>query len=222
MANVLDIAKWFVKYNLDTPRNSLEGNMKLQKLIYFSQLVHLAKYNEVLFDEPILAYENGCVIEEVRVAYKNDHYSFVSQSNTLKEDFNDNQLETLKITAEIFGKITPEELSELNHLHSSWIEAYERSKGIGGFRFREHGVISIDVIRENDLQKINKMLDAFEVSYNYKQEYIIVNGVTFYYDPREIKLTNQVISELEEYSRENNSDTSYSVYLDEKIGLVVF
>lgn len=29
--NVFDYAKWFLDNNLDTPRNTFKGNMKLQK-----------------------------------------------------------------------------------------------------------------------------------------------------------------------------------------------
>lgn len=218
-AHVLDVAKWFVKHNFDSPRNSLEGNMKLQKLIYFAQLIHLAKFDEPLFDEPILAYENGCVVEQVRTAYKNNCYSFVYQARTLKECFAPNQIETLRITAEIFGKIEPDELSELNHLHLGWKEAYSQSKGNDGFRYRENSVVSLDVIRENDLKEINEMLDAFEITQGYKQHYIVIDGVTFYYDPQEIELTERVISELKEFPKD---EIAYSLCFDENVGLIIY
>jgi uncharacterized phage-associated protein len=217
--DVFDVAKWFIKYNYDTPRNTLDGNMKLQKLLYFAQLIHLAKFDEVLFNEPILAFENGCVIEKVRVAYKNDHHSFISQANSYTENFNQKQNETLLITAEIFGKSKPEELSELNHFDFSWKEAYDRSKGFSGFRYREDSIVSVDVIRKNDLIRINKMLDAFELAQNYKQDRIIINGVTFYYDPQKIKMTEEVMSRLKEFPTD---ESEYSVCLDESVGLVIY
>ena len=34
-ATVFDYAKWFLENNLDTPRNTFKGNMKLQKLLFF-------------------------------------------------------------------------------------------------------------------------------------------------------------------------------------------
>lgn len=57
--NVLDYTKWFLENNLDTPRNTFKGNMKLQKLLFFAQLISLTKNNKLLFDEQFCAFENG-------------------------------------------------------------------------------------------------------------------------------------------------------------------
>ena len=54
-ASALDVAKWFIKNGYDNPRNTHEGEAKLQELLYFAQLIHLAKHGDVLFNEPILA-----------------------------------------------------------------------------------------------------------------------------------------------------------------------
>ena len=56
---VFDYAKWFLENDLDTPRNTFKGNMKLQKLLFFAQLISLAKNNKLLFDEEFCAFENG-------------------------------------------------------------------------------------------------------------------------------------------------------------------
>ena len=43
MKNVFDYAKWLMDNNLDNPRNTFKGNMKLQKLLFFAQLISPAK-----------------------------------------------------------------------------------------------------------------------------------------------------------------------------------
>ena len=35
------IAKWFIAQNLDNPSNTGKGNMKIKKLLFFSQLIYM-------------------------------------------------------------------------------------------------------------------------------------------------------------------------------------
>ncbi len=45
------------------------SNLKLQKLLYYSQGFHLALFNRPLFEEDILAWEHGPVVREVYRRY---------------------------------------------------------------------------------------------------------------------------------------------------------
>lgn len=61
-----------VKYN---DRNFYEGNVRLNKYLFLSQVVYLAKYNKKLFKDNFCAYENGPVIVEIMKSFpvlKND------------------------------------------------------------------------------------------------------------------------------------------------------
>ena len=62
MLKAIDAAKWFVNQNCDMPRNTFDGNMKLQKMLFFAQLIHLARTGELLFEDPILAFKQGSVV----------------------------------------------------------------------------------------------------------------------------------------------------------------
>ena len=56
--NPNDVAKWFCNQNIIEDLNSEEGNTKLQKLLFFSQLIYMAKHNgEIMFDEKFNAYK---------------------------------------------------------------------------------------------------------------------------------------------------------------------
>ena len=59
MSNALDFAKVFLKRGLDTNRDTYDGNMKLQKLLFFSNLVSIAEKGKPLFTDPIYAFANG-------------------------------------------------------------------------------------------------------------------------------------------------------------------
>ena len=60
--------KNIVDYNNHT---SYEGNIRLNKYLFLSQVVYLAKYNQKLFLDDFLAYDNGPVINEVMNSYLN-------------------------------------------------------------------------------------------------------------------------------------------------------
>lgn len=61
--SALDIAKFFLSVGPVT-------NLKLQKLIYFAYETYLLKTGKRLFEEPIVAFKHGPVVEEVYHIYK--------------------------------------------------------------------------------------------------------------------------------------------------------
>ena len=61
--NPNDVAKWFCSQGIIENLNSEEGNMKLQKLLFFAQLIYMAKHNgETMFEEKFNAFKNGMVL----------------------------------------------------------------------------------------------------------------------------------------------------------------
>ena len=73
MRDVYDFAKYFIKNGADSKPNTYDGNMKLQKLLVLSDLANIAENGKLLFPDPVLAFQNGCVVEKVRLRYKNDY-----------------------------------------------------------------------------------------------------------------------------------------------------
>lgn len=215
MIRAIDVAKWFINANCDNPRNTYDGNMKLQKLICFSQLVHLARTGDVLFKDPIYAFANGSVVEEVRLFYKNNINTLISEAKQLN-DFNEEEITTLQITKDIFCNLSARELSKLNHLHKSWKIAYNRSL-VNGIPQKHLSEIRISDIKEYDLNNIRDMIKAYELGMNLSH-YEVINGNKFYYDPTEITLTEEIIAELEEFE---GTDGSYVIYQDQDLGLII-
>jgi uncharacterized phage-associated protein len=214
--SAFDVAKWFIKNQLDSPRNTYDGNMKLQKLLFFAQLIHVARYGEKLFEEPIYAFKNGSVVEDVRKAYHNRHYQLVADAYDFEDDFNQEQLSTLQLTVEIFGSVDARELSELNHEFESWKIAYHRSRK-RDFHLKEESEITIESIMKNDLGKINDILAAYELGN--EECYEVVNGKYFYYNPSEITITEDVRRQLQSFQ---GKESAYSIYYDKNVGLVIY
>ena len=91
--------------------------MKLQKLLFFAQLISLAKNNKLLFDEEFCAFENGMVMENVRLEYKNNLSKLLNYSgNDLSED----DLEILELTKNIYGSEDADTLSNMTHQFEYW------------------------------------------------------------------------------------------------------
>jgi uncharacterized phage-associated protein len=73
MANVFDVAKYFQMLAASGAEDAGESmtHLKLQKLLYYSQGFHLAlSGGRPLFDDPILAWKHGPVVNIVWKEYK--------------------------------------------------------------------------------------------------------------------------------------------------------
>ncbi len=98
-------------------RRCYEGNVRLNKYLYFAQTVYLAKYGELLFQENILAYDNGPIVKEVLEKYA------VIQGSKNNEVILDESIKVfLDKIYEALEKATCEELVEISHEDTAWKE----------------------------------------------------------------------------------------------------
>lgn len=161
--NPLDVAKWLLENNLiDEPKDSLKGNMKLQKLLFFSQLINYALYNKPLFDAQFSAFEHGVVIEEVRNTYKTSLES-IQKRETI--NFTGEELNTLKLTKEIYGDASADELSDLTHQFECWKKYYKQSKTTTGYKIKNKAIIPESELK-SEIDIINNVLRAYSIINN--------------------------------------------------------
>jgi uncharacterized phage-associated protein len=217
----IEIAQWFIRNNYDNPRNTFDGNMKIQKLLYFAQLIHLVRHEQPLFEDDIFAFENGSVVENVRIAYRNSTNFLIEDAYTKTYDFDSEHLSTLKIVEDIFGNLSARELSDLNHLHDSWKESYENSCYSPSFRNKLESKMELENLKANDLDKIKEMITAYEANSTDSENHCfeVINGIKFYYDPTEINIDSELISLLSTFEGE---DDTYTLYKDSKHGVVIY
>lgn len=92
--------------------------MKMHKLMYFSQRESLMYNNEPLFDGIFYGWKYGPVLKEVRSAYMNGTFC-------LKEvaDISNTTRELLKSILERYGSLSSWKLSSLSHEEFSWKKA---------------------------------------------------------------------------------------------------
>ena len=211
MANVMDVAKFFLKRGLDANRNTYDGNMKLQKLLFFANLISISEMGKPLFSEPIRAFSNGCVVENVRLRYKNDCLNFCSDSELFEPNFSQSEYDVLNLTVDIFGQLSARELSELNHSFSFWKEAYNRSQKGDGFKDKDLAIVQ-EAEMKAEVNKIKSVIEKYRSNRAERSLKEIINGVTFFYSS-EFKLTDEIIEYLEEFSKSADDD-AYSIYLE--------
>lgn len=179
MRDVYEYAKFFIKNGADSTPNTYDGNMKLQKLLVFANLIYLAQYDEFLFDDDVLAFKNGCVIEKIRLRYRNDYYGLKQDSDRFEPDFTEKEYEVLKTALDIFGSATARELSEINHTFQFWNNAYQKGTDSNGYHDKSKSVVNFKE-QPDDIEKMREVLYAYRQSVDEVTAKEVINGITFF------------------------------------------
>lgn len=121
-----DVADYFLSL-ADEDEGDYITNLKLQKLLYYAQGLHLACYDAPLFDEHIEAWAHGPVIPQVYSKYRDLEYGPIPRPQDLDFDkFNEETREFLDEVYRIFGQYSAWKLREMTHEEQPWHEAYRR------------------------------------------------------------------------------------------------
>ena len=161
-----DIARWFCTQKIIENPNTREGNMKIQKLLFFAQLIYMAKNNgKTMFNEEFMAFKDGVVLETVMSNYRKQYNEMFKDIKANELNFDNDILETLNTTVEIFGNASAQELSELSHEFDTWNYFFEKSKRFG-FYSKRASLIPYDELKK-ELYRIEKVLRGFELSKQY-------------------------------------------------------
>lgn len=161
MEKVLDTAQYIAsQYNKITGEPIDE--MKLQKLLYFSQRECIAITGEPLFDGVFEGWKYGPVCREVRTV-------FDSCDGTINADINHVSNDSAYILNNVifeYGSLASWKLSELSHKETSWLNA---RKGLGEF---ENGNIELKMadIRE-DAKKVRPYDHVWDMYYDEFEDY---------------------------------------------------
>ena len=217
MRDVYDFAKFFIKSGADFTPNTYDGNMKLQKLLVLADMAHLAQYGQPLFKDDVLAFENGLVVEKVRLRYRNDYSGLKADSEKFDPDFSEEEYETLKAVIGVYGHLSAKELSDLNHRFRTWRDAYQNGTEENGYHDKKKSVVDFNAFPE-DIEAVGKAVRAYKETMKTALKYEVINGVRFYYD--DMTITDDIIAELEKFSQVCEDD-AYSICSDDG-KLVIF
>ena len=124
MIDSLNVARYFIIRAYEEGREAEMTNMKVQKLLYYAQSLHLALYNEPLFAEEIQAWRYGPVCPPA--------YNFYSEFEAKQLPIPDKESllqlprekkELLEEIWEYFGGYHAYKLSDMTHLEFPWKKA---------------------------------------------------------------------------------------------------
>jgi len=133
MVTAKEVAKYFLLKDSDkklfntnlvefNDRKAYEGNIRLNKYLYFAQTVYLAKYGKLLFEDNFVAYDNGPVIKEIVENYPS------MQTNTKEEIILPNEIKSFLDKIYLSLKdASCEELIEITHEDTAWKEVSDRT-----------------------------------------------------------------------------------------------
>lgn len=134
MENTMCVAK--ALYNMYYEQNGASmDEMKMHKLMYFSQRESLMYNNKPLFDGIFYGWKYGPVLKEVRSAYKSNN-PFVNVDDCVSESTR----ELLKSVMLRYGALSSWKLSYLSHEEFSWKKARE------GLLAEEDGNVELSLV----------------------------------------------------------------------------
>ncbi len=107
--------------NLSHERNSPISNLKLQKLLYYSQAWYLAIFKNPLFDEEIEAWVHGPVVPRVFSRYRICRWSSIPAGDTL--GVSNRVSRHLKEVWHTYGQFNAYELERMTHSEEPWKRA---------------------------------------------------------------------------------------------------
>jgi uncharacterized phage-associated protein len=124
MVSPLDVARYFIFRAYEDGRESLMTNMKVQKLLYYTQSLYLALFDEPLFDDEIQAWRYGPVCPPAYRFYS----KFESEQLPIPDatdllQISEDVQNLLDEVWEYFGELHAYYLSDMTHLEFPWKKA---------------------------------------------------------------------------------------------------
>ena len=154
MERVLDVAQYIMDEYKKMTGETID-EMKLHKLLYFSQRECLALTNKPLFEEQLEGWKYGPVCRDVRSAYTTDGMNDVTQP------IFDEAAYIVKNVIFTYGEYASWKLSQLSHLEISWKNAR------AGLKAEQNGsrILSLDDMRK-DAEKVRPYDHVWDMYYD--------------------------------------------------------
>lgn len=153
MVNPLTIAKYFIIRAYEDGREYQMTNMKIQKLLYYSQCLYLALYKKPLFSDEIQAWRYGPVCPPAYRFYSEFEAKQlpIPKSENIKEEIKT----VLEEVWQYFGEYNAYHLSDLTHVEFPWRKA---RKGLSSYASSTEPILLEDmrILGEEKLLEIEK------------------------------------------------------------------
>ena len=162
MEKIINVAQYiFNEYKRVT--EEIIDEMKLQKLLYFSQRETFAILNQPLFNEVFEGWKYGPVSREVRTVFTEDGI------NAQTEDIKSESKYIINNIIQEYGALASWKLSALTHKETSWFNSRK------GLKKEENGNVEIKMedIRE-DAKKVRPYDYMWDMYYDEFEDYKVM------------------------------------------------
>ena len=162
MEKIINVAQYiFNEYKRVT--EEIIDEMKLQKLLYFSQRETFAILNHPLFNEVFEGWKYGPVSREVRTVFTEDGI------NAQTEDIKSESKYIINNIIQEYGALASWKLSALTHKETSWLNSRK------GLKKEENGNVEIKMedIRE-DAKKVRPYDYMWDMYYDEFEDYKVM------------------------------------------------
>ena len=162
MEKIINVAQYiFNEYKRVT--EEIIDEMKLQKLLYFSQRETFAILNQPLFNEVFEGWRYGPVSREVRTVFTEDGV------NAQTEDIKSESKYIINNIIQEYGALASWKLSALTHKETSWLNSRK------GLKKEENGNVKIKIedIRE-DAKKVRPYDYMWDMYYDEFEDYKVI------------------------------------------------
>ena len=115
-----DIANYFLA-NVEEDSGDCISNLKLQKLVYFAQGLHLAMQGQPLFSDPIEAWDHGPVVPGLYHAFKHRGNRAIEPPEQFEaDDYLPEVREILDAVLTVYGQFSAWKLRDITHGEPPW------------------------------------------------------------------------------------------------------
>ncbi len=123
------VAKYFLALVDEESGDSL-SNLKLQKLVYYAQGIHLALFDTALFPEQIEAWTHGPVVPELYHTYKQFGAAPLPRESVDLAAYSQQSREALDEAWTVYGQFSAAKLRNMTHDEAPWKDAYASGGGV--------------------------------------------------------------------------------------------
>ncbi len=125
-----DVAEYYLCCSTDKESGDLISNLKLQKLVYYAQGIHLAATGKPLFKDEIVAWMHGPVIKDLYHHYKENIYGPIEPTHDYNiPEFGADTKQLLDEVYRVLGQYSAWKLREMTHSENPWVNAYRKGSG---------------------------------------------------------------------------------------------
>ena len=194
--NVTEVAKWFYENNNKVTEFSYDGNLMLQKLLYFADVYNFVKEKSNLYNQQPIGFANGPVYNQIYWDYSKNRLKDTLSTNVVIDE---NTMRILKIVNFIYGNYSSKTLSDLTHEQSPW-----KNKEEDCLKNYFNPVLELSDLTDEEISNLRDVLDIYsDIDIDSLTVDKIGDNVIIY--NKKLLLDEQDYKELENIPKEEDS-----------------